>query len=833
MAEEKDFEEQMDGEMAEFEEDDKGVRDTEDGGAMVTLEENEADRAFQSEHFANIVDDLDPIDVGMVVSDLLDKIERDKDARAKRDEQYAEGIRRTGLGDDAPGGAQFTGANKVVHPMMTEACVDFSARAMKELFPPNGPVRSKIPGKADKGKLEKAERKAKYMNWQLTEQMPEFRSDLEQLLTQLPLGGAQYLKMYYDRSKGRPTSEFVPIDDVYLPYAASNFYSAERRTHVQYITKYEYEKRVSNGMYRDVDIGLPDDIDPSKASKANDKIEGRTMDTYNEDGLRTVFEVSTHADLEGDMFDPYIISIDKVTRKCLAVYRDWDPRDNKHEELTNMIEWPFIPWRGAYPIGLTHMIGGLSGAATGALRALLDSAHINNIPTMLKLKGGPNGQNLNPQPTEVVEIEGGVNVDDVRKIAMPMPFNPPSAVLMTLLGFLVDSGKGVVQTSFEKLSDQNPNAPVGTTLALIEQGMVVFSAIHARLHNAMAQTLKVLHRLNSAYLTEEDVLDELGEELVRPEDFDGPMDVIPVSDPAIFSETQRFAQIQAVQQRATALPMVYDVRKVEELFLKQLKIPEAESLLIPLPEPKDMDPIQENVGASVGKPIGALPHQDHIAHLKVHLAFLQSPLFGQNPIIAPMYLPAIVAHIKDHLLMHYMKMSVKGIDIAEDHGMVNGDNEMEQAEAAVEIQQVIENALPKEFLPLITQAFQQAQQYQPQQPQDPTMATVEVQKEAIAQRAQSDQMKLEAQAAKAQQDAQTKAQDQMNKAQIQAQQDQSDMQEIIMREDREDARTQAEIMARISMNDSDNETAKELAAVEVASGERFNVSTGTGVNPNP
>jgi hypothetical protein len=433
----------------------------------------------------------------------------------------------------------------------------------------------------------------------------------------------------------------------------------------------------------------------------------------------------------------------------------------------------------------------------------------------------------------VVEIEGGVNVDDVRKIAMPMPFNPPSAVLMTLLGFLVDSGKGVVQTSFEKLSDQNPNAPVGTTLALIEQGMVVFSAIHARLHNAMAQTLKVLHRLNSAYLTEEDVLDELGEELVRPEDFDGPMDVIPVSDPAIFSETQRFAQIQAVQQRATALPMIYDVRKVEELFLKQLKIPEAEHLLLPKPEPKDMDPIQENVGASVGKPIGALPHQDHIAHLKVHLAFLQSPLFGQNPIIAPMFIPAIVSHIKDHLLMHYMKMSVKGIDIAEEEGLVDGGNEMAQAEAAIEIQQVIENAIPPEFLALVSKAFEQAQQFQPSQPQDPTMATVEVQKEAIAQRAQSDQMKLEAQAAKAQQDAQTKAQDQMIKAQIQAQQDQADMQEIIMREDREDARTQAEIMARLSMNDSDNETAKELAAVEVASGERFNVSTGTGVNPNP
>lgn len=822
MAEDKDFEDVMEGQMAEFEEDDDSVRETEDGGAMVTLEENEADRTLQTEHFANIVDDLDPADVAMVVQDLLDKIERDKDARSKRDEQYAEGIRRTGLGDDAPGGAQFTGANKVVHPMMTEACVDFSARAMKELFPPSGPVRSKIPGKSDKVKLEKAERKAKYMNWQLTEQMPEFRSDLEQLLTQLPLGGAQYLKMYYDHSKKRPTSEFVPIDDVYLPYAASNFYSAERRTHVQYVTKYEYEKRVSTGMYREVDISMADDIDPSKAEKANDKIEGRTMDTYNEDGLRTIFEVSTHADFEGDMFDPYIISIDKATRKCLAVYRDWDPRDEKHEELTNMIEFPFIPWRGAYPIGLTHMIGGLSGAATGALRALLDSAHIQNIPTMLKLKGGPNGQNINPQPTEVVEIEGGVNVDDVRKIAMPIPFNPPSTVLMTLLGFLVDSGKGVVQTSFEKLSDQNPNAPVGTTLALIEQGMVVFSAIHARLHNAMAQTLKVLHRLNSAYLTEEDVLDELGEEMVRPEDFDGPLDVIPVSDPAIFSETQRFAQIQAVQQRATALPMIYDVRKVEELFLKQLKIPEAEHLLLPKPEPKDMDPIQENVGASVGKPIGALPHQDHIAHLKVHLAFLQSPLFGQNPIIAPMFIPAIVSHIKDHLLMHYMKMSVKGIDIAEEKGLVDGENEMAQAEAAIEIQQVIENAIPPEFLALVSQAFEQAQQFQPQQPQDPTMATVEVQKEAIAQRREAAAQK----AATDQQQLQVKAQDQ-------ARQDQADMQEIILREDREDARKQAEIMARLSMNDSDNETAKELAAVEVASGERFNVSTGTGVNPNP
>ena len=819
MAEENEIES---GEMLELDDDKSDVTETDDGGAIITLEENENDRAMQSAHFANIIDDLDPAHVASVVSDLLDKIAKDKEARKRRDEQYEEGIRRTGLGNDAPGGAQFTGANKVVHPMLTEACVDFSARAMKELMPPSGPVRSKIPGKTDKGKLEKAERKTKFMNWQLTEQIPEFRSDLEQLTTQLPLGGVQYLKVYWNRNLNRITTEFVPMDDVYLPFAASNYYAAERKTHVQYITEFEYQQRVKSGMYRDVDLGLPDDIEFSKATKANDKIEGRTNDNYNQDGLRTIFEVTTHADFEGEEFLPYIISIDKATGKGLSVYRNWAEGDEAHESLINMVEFPFVPWRGAYPIGLTHMIGGLSGAATGALRALLDSAHIQNIPTLLKLKGGENGQNLNPQPTEVVEIEGGVGISDIRQLAMAIPFNPPSPTLMSLLGFLVDAGKGVVQTSFEKLSDANPNMPVGTTLALIEQGMVVFSSIHARLHNSMAQVLKVVHRLNSAYLTEDMVISDTGEEMVNPSDFDGPMDVIPVSDPAIFSETQRFAQLQAVQQRAALLPQIYDVRKVEELFLKQMKIPEAEDLLLPRPEPKDIDPVQENVAASVGKPIGALPHQAHMAHLKVHLAFLQSPLFGKNPIIAPTFLPAIVAHIKDHILMHYLSMTVKGIDAAEQRGMINGEDDMQQADAAVEIMHTLEQALPPEFVPLLQQAFAEAQQYTPPQPQDPTQVAAQVQQAAIDQRREATTI-----------NAQMKQAEQQAKQQQQAQKDQQDMQALIIKEDREDARTQAEIAARIQMNQEDNNTAKELVAVEVASGDKTSLSTGTGINPNP
>ena len=850
-----DPEEQAPGENVEVEAEPTDVRDTADGGAMVTLE-NEQDHQSQSEHFANIVDDIDPKILSSVVSDLIEKIERDKDARKKRDEQYEEGIRRTGLGNDAPGGAQFTGANKVVHPLMTEACVDFSARAMKELFPSNGPVRSKIIGKQAKEKLEKAERKAKFMNWQLTEQMLEFRSELEQLTTQLPLGGVQYMKLFWNSDLNRIESIFIPVDDVFLPFAASNFHTAERKTHVQYITKYEYEKRVRSGMYREVDLGMPDDIDYSKATKANDKIEGREETSYNEDGLRTIFEITTAADLETDEFAPYIITVDKATEKCLAVYRNWAESDATFQEpLVSIVEFPFVPWRGAYPIGLTHMIGGLSGAATGALRALLDSAHISNIPTLLKLKGGPNGQNLNPQPTEVIEMDGGINVDDVRKIAMPMPFNPPSPVLMQLLGFLVDSGKGVVQTTFEKLSDQNPNMPVGTTLALIEQGMVVFSSIHARLHNSMAQVLKVMHRLNSAYLTEEMVMDEFGEKMVDPADFDGPLDVIPVSDPNIFSETQRFAQIQAVQQRSMALPQLYDLRKVEELFLKQLKIPEGTELLIPKPEPTDMDPIQENFAASIGKPIGAMPNQEHIAHLRVHLAFLQSPLFGQNPVIAPMFLPAIVSHIKDHLLMHYMKISNQGLKAASEAGKLGNDDAMQEAQAAVEIQQAIEQAIPKEFLDILSKAYEQAQQMQPPQLQDPTLIAADVQKQSIAQRAQSDQLKIQAQKERDQVQAQSQAQRDQTQAQTQAgrdqiaaqdkqsqeagaerRQQQADQVAVLLetlRQDREDQRKQADVAARLQMNQDDNQTAKDLAAVEILSGDKVGVSTGTGINPNP
>jgi len=839
------------GETVEVSEDEAGVTDTEDGGAMVALEEKENKHGEHSvlEHFANIVDEVDQSMLKESVTDLLEKIERDKEAREKRDKQYEEGLRRTGLGDDAPGGAQFTGANKVVHPMLVEACVDFSARFMKEIFPPNGPVKSKVNGEQEKSKLEKAQRKADFMNWQITEQMTEFRGELEQLSTQLPLGGGQYMKLMWDAQRRRPNAEFVPIDDIYLPFAATNFYTAERKTHVQYITKMEYNKRIKTGMYIDVDLGAPDDPEYSKASQANDKIEGRKDLSYNEDGLRTMFEIYTYFDF-GDGVEPYIITIDKSTSKALGLYRNWEPEDTQKKELDWVVEFPFVPWRGAYPIGLTHMIGGLSGAATGALRALLDSAHIQNIPTMLKLKGGPGGQTLNLQPTEIAEIEGGALVDDIRKIAMPIPFNQPSPVLFQLLGFLVEAGKGVVQTSFERLSDQSVNQPVGTTLALIEQGMVVFSSIHSRLHSSMAKCLKVIHRINSAYLTEEDIeACDAGLE-IEPSDFDGPMDVIPVSDPSIFSETQRFAQIQAIIQRAAVAPQLYDARKVEEMFLRVMKIP-GDEVLVSLPGTDDMDPVSENVAAAMGRPVFVLPAQDHMAHMMVHIPFLQSPLFGSNPAIAKTYLYPMATHLRDHLLNYYLVEAHTAISMAQSQSLIEKEAQA-QVNVVLQVQQFIESQLGS-FGQQLAQIDQSAQQFAPQAPvqQDSSLQIAQMnsqlQGQALQQRAAQDQARTQMDQAKMQQQSQieqTKIQQKAQFDQARLQLDQAKMQldqaaismdaQIAQARLSADAqRTMAELESRERMNSADNDTAKLLAAAEIASGEKVSFSTGTGINPNP
>lgn len=832
------------GEMIEIP-DDADVVDTDDGGAIIRLDESVPEG--ETDWFANLAEDMPENELTRLGASLSELIEKDKEARKRRDEQYEEGLRRTGLGDDAPGGAQFQGASKVVHPMLTQACVDFAARSMKEIMPPEGPAKEKIVGEITQEKVEKAERIAKYLNWQCTVQMPEFRAELEQLATQLPLGGGQYLKITWDSKKRRPIPTFVAIDDIYLPFAATNFYASERKTHVQYITKLEYQSRVESGMYRDVDLLVtPEMPNMSKAEQANEKIEGKQPDGYNTDGLRTIFEVYVITDVEDDKgYCPYIITIDKNTQKVLSIYRNWEEDDDTKEEMSWIIEFPFVPWRGAYPIGLVHMIGGLSGAATGALRALLDAAHINNFPGLLKLKGGSSGgQTERIDPTEVMEIEGTFGADDIRKTIMPMPYNPPSPVLFQLLGFLVDAGQGVVRTTFEELADSNANTPVGTTLARLEQGMVVFSAIHARMHDAMQRVLRLLFRINKMYLEEQEVIDDTGEMLVKRSDFEGPFNVVPVSDPNIFSETQRFAQVQAVMQRAGTLPQLYDIRKVEEMFLRQLKIPNGKELLLPKPEPQEMNAVNENLAATMQRAVVAFPEQDHLAHLQVHLDFITNPMFGGNKIIGPQAIPMLLNHIKEHMTLWYanqiyeMASEAAGMDIAElqKDATTEEKQQFDKMLAAASQNVTAESQQVFQQIPeVIEKAIQTLQQMAPQ-PQMPPDPMVEVAMAENQRKTQADQVKAQVDQAKLQTE-QTKMQAEMDMQRQQMEQKirelEARLQERMLVEDREDQRTKARIEAQVAMNESDNQTAKQLAALEVATGERIGVSTGTGINPNP
>lgn len=687
-----------------------------------------------------------------IANTLIDYIEHDKKAREKRDRQYEDGLRRTGLGDDAPGGASFQGASKVVHPILAESCIDFESRAIKELFPPAGPVKTQIIGTMSDEKMERADRKAKYMNWQMTKQISEYRPTLETILTQVPMGGSQYQKFWYDSKLKRSRTCFVPIDDMLLPFHSTDFYSSSRVTQVMHLTEMEMEQRVANGLYRDImdKIIVPDNVDETAAAQANNKIEGKEQDGYNDDGLRNVYEVHAFLEFDEDSLTkgelaPYIITIDAYSSKVLAVYRNWDEHDDTMSKLDWFVEWKFIPWRGAYAIGLPHLIGGLSGAATGALRALLDSAHINNTATLVKLKAGKtNGQNISVEPTEIAEVEGPAGADDIRKVMMAMPYNPPSTVLFQLLGWLTDAGKGVIATAEEQLANVGDRTPVGTTMAMIEQGSQTYSAIHARLHYSQAKAMEILARINSKFLDDNEVVEELDELVVSRDDFENNNDVIPVSDPDIFSEAQRFAQMQGVAQVVQQFPtLAWDQNAIARAMLKRMRVEEADEFLPAEKKPENLNPVAENVAALQGTPLLALPPQDHMAHIIAHMEFAASPIFG-GPIVGMKLLPTIIEHVKQHIGFYYSSAMAAATDFANRAGSMP-TKQLEQMIA--ETQQHIMQQLNQQLQPVmqgLQQLQQAAQAMQPPPPLDPAIqATKDVAMADIQRKTAKDNAELE------------------------------------------------------------------------------------------
>lgn len=715
--------------------DDAELEELPDGSVIVRMDSK---GPMEDEDFyANLADNevISPIDMDRMALRYIELIEKDKEARKQRDKQYEEGIKRTGMGNDAPGGANFQGASKVVHPVMAEACIDFASRAIKEMFPPDGPTKTKILGDVTEDKTAIAERKRDYMNWQLTEQIEEFRDEQEQMLTQLPLGGSQYLKLWYDEKKKRPCAQFLPIDNVLLPFSSANFYTAQRVTEVDDISEWEFRRRIESGLYKDVSLTRATmDPEPTGSQKANNKIEGKSSNE-NEDGLRRVYHVYTWLELEDDPVTkgemaPYILMIDDLSSEVVGLYRNWEEGDDTMTKLDWIVEYKFIPWRGAYAVGLPHLIGGLSAALTGSLRALLDSAHINNAATLLKLKGGKmSGQSQEVEVTQVVEVEAAPGVDDIRKIAMAMPFNPPSSVLFDLLGWLTNAAKGVVTTAEEKIADVGQNTPVGTTQALIEQGAAVFSSIHARLHESQARLLRVLSRINRWYLDDmqrSEVVEDLD---IKREDFARVTDVIPVSDPHIFSETQRMAQTQAVMAIMDKNPELFNKRAVIQRFLKQIKVPGINELMTDVPAPTRQDAANENVAMSIGQSAFAYPEQDHLGHIQAHLDFAKNPIFGSNPMIAPAYLPKAIDHIKQHIVLWYLSRMSGYVQKAvggkmPDYELHKDPKVLDRlfGAASQHVEMDAESTL-KGILPVVQQLMQNLQQFK-QQPQLPPDAKV-------------------------------------------------------------------------------------------------------------
>ena len=771
------------------------VEELDDGSAIVRMEDLSGPED-NPDFYENLAERIDSWELSKIALKYLDLIEKDKEAREERDKQYEDGLRRTGLGHDAPGGASFMGASKVVHPVMAEACVDFAARAIKELFPPDGPVKTKIIGEFSEDKVKRAERKRDYMNWQLTEQIEEYRDEQEQMLTQLPLGGSQYMKMYYDDMKKRPCAEFVPIDNVYLPFAAGNFYTAERVTEVQDITQEQYELRIESGLYKDVEIyRMSQAPEESKPEKANNKIEGRKADGTNVDGIRRVYHITTWLALDDDKTAggeraPYILMLDEENRDVVGLYRNWEDGDETLTKLDHIIEFKFIPWRGAYAIGLPHLIGGLSAALTGALRALLDSAHIATAPTMLKLKGGKiSGQSQVIEPTQVTEIEGAPGVDDIRKIAMPMPFNQPSPVLLQLLGWLTDAAKGVVTTSEEKIADITSNAPVGTTQALIEQGAAVFSSIHSRLHDSQRRVFRVLARLNRWYLDEQRKSEIVADLEISQNDFKSNSDVIPVSDPHIFAESQRYAQIQTLAARAQANPDLYNRLAVEKRILKQIKLPEINEVLPDPHDVKDMNAALENVAMTLGKPVGAFPMQDHLAHLQVHFDYAKDPMYGGSPIMAPAFMPQFLEHVKQHMTLWYLNQMDGYTSAALDRpfNVLKVEPILREAQQllAAAGQHVHQDAqtIFASAKPIIGQAIETIQKTRQQAPQDPNVQAL----------VQTQMAETQRKAAKDQLDAKLKT---------------ADMQRLMQESDKD-------LQTRVLMNTEDNLTQERIKSAEI------------------
>ena len=644
--------------------DDLIVEELEDGDVLIGDPELDMMEELEDAEFdQNLAEIIDERDLLRTAQDLIGDFENDREARSEWEERYKQGLKTLdpdgGL-DESEDERATRGLSVVVHPMIAEAATQFNARAIAELYPSGGPVKTVIVGEPNEEMEEQARRVREFMNYQVTQEMPEYFPDLDQMLFHLPLIGHTFKKVWWDANMDRQCSQFVKAEDFVVAPESKDLYTSPRYTHIIRMPKNEFNKYVKNGYY------LPTSYFGDTSDPVDDvigEIEG--VDEYMDDAqdkVMTLIEMHVYElfdGIDGAVDDedenavalPYVVTLDYDNQRIVSIRRNWNQDDETKKRRDWFVSYKFLPGLGFYGFGLYHMIGGLGKAATGSLRALLDSAAFANMQGGFKLRGRVNGGDIQVNPGEFVDLDS--TVDDVNKAIMPLPFKEPSSSLFSLLGYIVEAGQRFASTADLNVGDVNPNAPVGSTVALIEQGSKAFSAIHKRLHYAQGQEFKLLAELNAENLPDEFSFSHAGaSEIIYRSDFDDRIDVIPVSDPNIFSTAQRIAQAQAVLEMARSAPQLHDLYEAYKRMYEAIRIPNIDEILKKPEEAVQMDPIDENMSVMYGKPIRAFPEQDHDAHIAVHMQFLQDPSLAGNPGAKQMQ-PILIAHIAEHIALLY------------------------------------------------------------------------------------------------------------------------------------------------------------------------------------
>ena len=670
--------------------------ETEDGGVIVDFEGDVTEDLVGPDHNSNLAEFLEDGDLEKMAADLIDDFESDRTSRNEWSRSYIKGLDLLGMKIEERS-QPWQGASGVFHPLLTEAVVRFQAQAMGEIFPPSGPVRTKIVGKNTKEKTAQSQRVEDEMNYLLTEDMTEYRDEMEQMLFRLPLAGSAFKKVYYDPIMERPCSMFVPAEDFVVSYGASDLMSCPRYTHIMKKTENEIKELMVNGFYRDVELTDPQQ-DESEIQEKYDEMDGAEH-VYEDDERYTILEMHVDIDMPEPFQDsdglarPYVITIDKSSRAILSIRKNWYEIDPKKTKRQHFIHYKYLPSLGFYGTGLIHLIGGLAKSATSILRQLIDAGTLSNLPAGLKARGlriKGDDSPLMPGEFRDVDVPGGAIRDSITFI----PYKEPSSVLYQLLGNIVEEGRRIGSVADVQVGNMNPQAPVGTTLALLERSMKVMSGVQARLHASLKKELRILAKCIHDFMPPEYAYETEEGSFSRTEDFDGRVDVIPVSDPNASTMAQRVTQYQAALQLAQQAPQLYDMGKLHRQMLEVLGIKDAADI-IKLPDDiKPNDPVTENMAIMKQEPVKAFKYQDHEAHIAVHTAAAQDPkiqqIIGQSPFASAIQ-NALAAHITEHVAFQYRKEIEKqlGVEMPDEDKPLPEDVEEElsklTAEAAAKV----------------------------------------------------------------------------------------------------------------------------------------------------